>query len=194
MLIKDFMTTDIVTVQSNVSVAEVRNLLAMSDFHRVPVLDGDKLVGIVNWQRLVGEGPVKHCMIKNPITATPDMTVEEAARVMIDHAVSALPVVQGEELAGIITLRDLFRVGVMALGARHHGVRVTLELPEMRGMLADVINALTTLGGYFVSLVTIPAPDGEGELVTLKVQDVTQEQVADVLDAVSVEVLDIRTT
>lgn len=194
MLIKDFMTRDIVTVQSNASVAEVRNLLAMSDFHRLPVMEGERLVGIVNWHRLVGEGSVKHCMIKNPFTATPDMAIEEAARVMIDRQITALPVLEGEELVGIITLRDLFRVGVMALGARQHGVRVTLEMPEMRGMLADVINALTNLGAYFVSLVTIPDTDGEGELVTLKVQDVTEQQVADALADLSIDVRDIRLT
>lgn len=194
MLIKDFMTRDVVTVQSNVSVAEARNLLAVSDFHRLPVMEGDRLVGIVNWHRLVGEGPVKYCMVKNPVTATPDTAIEEAARIMIDNKVSALPVLDGEDLVGIITMRDLFRLGVMALGARQHGVRITLLIPEMRGLLADVINALTNLGGYFVSLVTVPAPRGDGELVTMKVQDLTQRQVEDALDTLSVEVLDIRTT
>ena len=193
MLIQDFMTRDIVTVQSNASVAEVRNLLAVSDFHRVPILEGEKLVGIVNWHRLVGEGPVNQCMVKNPVSAPSDTPVEEAARIMIDNRISALPVVDGDELVGIMTMRDLFTVGVTALGARDAGVRITLLMPEMRGMLADVINALANLGAFFVSLVNIPAPSGEGELVTIKVQDVTQEQVEDTLSDLSVEVLDIRT-
>jgi acetoin utilization protein AcuB len=193
MLIQAFMTRDIVTVQSNASVAEVRNLLAVSDFHRVPILEGDKLVGIVNWHRLVGEGPVSQCMVKNPVSAPSDTPVEEAARIMIDNRISALPVVDGDELVGIMTMRDLFTVGVTALGARDAGVRITLLMPEMRGMLADVINALANLGAFFVSLVNIPAPSGEGELVTIKVQDVSQEQVDDTLSDLSVEVLDIRT-
>lgn len=193
MLIQDFMTRDIVTVQSNASVAEVKNLLAVSDFHRVPILEGEKLVGIVNWHRLVGEGPVSQCMVKNPVSAPSDTPVEEAARIMIDNRISALPVVDGGELVGIMTMRDLFTVGVTALGARDAGVRITLLMPEMRGMLADVINALANLGAFFVSLVNIPAPSGEGELVTIKVQDVTQEQVEDTLSDLSVEVLDIRT-
>jgi len=193
MLIQDFMTRDIVTVQSNTSIAEVRNLLAMSDFHRVPILEGNKLVGIVNWHRLVGEGPVSQCMVKNPVSAPPDTPVEEAARLMIDNRISALPVVDDEKLVGIMTMRDLFTVGVTALGARDAGVRITLLMPEMRGMLADVINALANLGAFFVSLVNIPAPGDEGELVTIKVQDVTQGQVEDVLSDLSVEVLDIRT-
>ena len=90
-------------------------------------------------------------------------------------------------------MRDLFTIGVTALGARNAGVRITLLMPEMRGMLADVINALANLGAFFVSLVNIPAPSGDGELVTIKVQDVMQEQVEDTLSDLSVEVLDIRT-
>ena len=193
MLIKDFMTPDPVTVPASASVEEVRNLLAMSDFHRVPVMEGERLVGIVNWPRLVGEGPVRHCMVKNPVTAPPDTPLEEAARIMIDNQVSALLVTEDEKLVGIITLRDLFKVGFLALGARSHGVRISLDLPDMRGMLADVINELALLGAPFVNLVNIPSPSGRGEMVTIKVQDVTQQQVEDALSALSIDIHDIRT-
>ncbi len=193
MLIKDFMTPDPVTVPASASVEEVRNLLAMSDFHRVPVMEGERLVGIVNWPRLVGEGPVRHCMVKNPVTAPPDTPLEEAARIMIDNQVSALLVTEDEKLVGIITLRDLFKVGFLALGSRSHGVRISLDLPDMRGMLADVINELALLGAHFVSLVNIPSPSGRGEMVTIKVQDVTQQQVEDALSALSIDIHDIRT-
>ncbi len=193
MLIKDFMTRDVVTVQSSATVDEVKNLLAHSNFHRVPVMEGDKLVGLVNWHRLVGQGPVKYCMVKNPITATPEMTIEEAADLMLRHQISSLPVLDGEELVGIITLRDLFKAGVEALGAHKHGVRVTVILPDMRGMLADVINALSNLGAFYVSLISLPDPQGRGELVTMKVQDVSQSQVEESLSDLSVEIEDIRT-
>ncbi len=193
MLVKDFMTRDVVTVQSSATVDEVKNLLAHSNFHRVPVMEGDRLVGLVNWHRLVGTGPVAYCMVKNPITATPDMTIEEAADLMIRNQISSLPVLDGETLVGIITLRDLFKAGIEALGAYKHGVRVTVILPDMRGILADVINELSKLGAYFVSLISLPDPQGRGELVTIKVQDVNQVQVEDALSDLSIEIDDIRT-
>ncbi len=193
MLVKDFMTRDVVTVQTSATVEEVKNLLAHSNFHRVPVMEGDKLVGLVNWHRLVGTGPVAYCMVKNPITATPDMTIEEAADLMIRNQISSLPVLDGESLVGIITLRDLFKAGIEALGAYKHGVRVTVILPDMRGMLADVINELSKLGAYFVSLISLPDPQGRGEMVTIKVQDVNQAQVEDALSDISIEIEDIRT-
>ncbi len=193
MLVKDFMTRNVVTVQSNATVEEVKNLLAHSNFHRVPVMEGDKLVGLVNWHRLVGQGPVKYCMVKDPITGAPEMTIEEAADLMIRNQISSLPVLDGDRLVGIITLRDLFKAGIEALGARKHGVRVTVLLPDMRGILADVINALTNLGAFYVSLISLPDPQGRGELVTIKVQDVNQNQVEEALSDISVEIEDIRT-
>ncbi|MCW5857938.1 MAG: CBS domain-containing protein [Caldilineales bacterium] len=68
------MTQNVVTVQSNCTVAEVRQLTKISDFRRVPVMEGEKLVGIVDAHHL-GEGPVKHCMVRNPATARPDMPI-----------------------------------------------------------------------------------------------------------------------
>lgn len=194
MLVSDFMTRNVATVQSTCTVAEVRQLLAVSDFRRVPVMDGDTLVGIVDAHHLIGDGPVKHCMIRNPVTTRPDMAIEEAARLMADHKVSALPVMEDGKLAGIITQTDLFRLAVEAMGARQRGVRVTMLVPEMRGMLADITNAITNAGGIFVSLVTVATPNPDTELVTMKIRDMTQREVADLLSDLSVEMLDIRTT
>jgi len=193
MLIKDFMTRNVTTVQSSATVEEVKTLLAHSDFHRVPVMEGEKLVGLVNWHRLVGQGLVKYCMVADPITGASDMTIEEAADLMISKQISALPVMAGERLVGIITLRDLFKAGIQALGARKHGVRVTIILPDMRGILADVINALTNLGAFYVSLISLPDPQGHGEMITIKVQDVNQNQVEEALSDISIEIVDIRT-
>lgn len=194
MLVSDFMTRNVVTVQSSCTVAEVRQLLAVSDFRRVPVMDGDTLVGIVDAHHLLGEGPVRHCMVRNPATARPDMPIEEAARLMADHKVSSLPVMEDSHMVGIITQTDLFRLAVEAMGARQRGVRVTLLVPEMRGMLADITNAVTNAGGLFISMVTVGTPDPDTEMVMMKIRDMAQREVEDILSDLSVEVMDIRTT
>ena len=194
MLVSDFMTRKVKTVQTSATVAEVRQLLAVSDFRRVPVMEGDQLVGIIDAHHLVGEGPVRYCMVPNPVATGPDVPIEEAARLMADHKVSALPVLTDDNLIGIITQTDLFRVGVDAMGARQHGVRVSMRVPEMRGLLADVINAITKAGGNFISLVSVNTPDPTTELVTMKIGDLSQRQVADILSDLSVDVQDLRTT
>ena len=194
MLVRDIMTRKIKTVQTTATVAEVRNLLAVSDFRRVPVMEGDRLVGIVDAHHLIGVGPVSHCMIADPVTVSPDIPIEEAARTMADHKVSALPVLADGKLVGIVTQTDLFAIAVDAMGARRHGVRVTLLVPELVGLIADITNAITNAGGVFISLVTITTADPTTEILTLKVKDLTQQEVEDILSDLSVDVLDIRTT
>ncbi|MCW5857939.1 MAG: hypothetical protein KIS63_06605 [Caldilineales bacterium] len=93
---------------------------------------------------------------------------------MADNKVSSLPVMVDGHLAGIITQTDLFRLAVEAMGARQRGVRVTLLVPEMRGMLADLTNAITNAGGIFISMVTVGTPDPDTELVMMKIRDMTQ--------------------
>ncbi len=113
---------------------------------------------------------------------------------MADHQVSAVPVMEDDTLVGIITQTDLFHMAVDAMGTRRSGVRVTLLIPEIRCMLADVINAITNAGGFFVSLITVATSDPSTDRVAMKIQDMTQAEVEDELSDLSVEVLDVRST
>ncbi len=76
MLVRDFMTRKVKTVQTSATIAEVRQLLAVSRFRRVPVMDANRLVGIIDAHHLVGRGSVKHCMVANLVTAQPDMPID----------------------------------------------------------------------------------------------------------------------
>ena len=50
---------------------------------------------------------VRHAMAASPVTATPDMSADDAAGLMASHDIGALPIVEGERLVGIVTDRDL---------------------------------------------------------------------------------------
>ena len=58
---------------------------------------------------LLSQLAVEAIMTRNPRTVTPDTTIKEAARLMLDHKISGLPVVEGDQLVGIITESDIFR-------------------------------------------------------------------------------------
>jgi CBS domain-containing protein len=53
------------------------------------------------------KSPVSEWMTRNPITATPDTTLEEAAEVMLSNGFRHLPVVEGRELQGMVSIRDV---------------------------------------------------------------------------------------
>ena len=100
---------------------------------RLPVMDGDTLIGIVTLENLrrinpisiagldilhinemLARLPVRQLMTGNPITISPTAPLIEAARTMLQHKISALPVLEGSELVGIITESDIFRAFVQS--------------------------------------------------------------------------------
>ena len=131
--IKDWMTTDVVTVHIDASLPEVHDLMTKYGVRRLPVVnDANQLVGIVTkgdvrearpssatslnvWELnyLLSKLRVNEFMSRKLVTLAPDTAVVEAARLMLKHKVSGLPVVNEHgSLVGIITESDLFRVMV----------------------------------------------------------------------------------
>lgn len=123
------MTRDVVTVSPDDSLRQVRAIFESLKFHHVMVVEHGRLVGVVsdrdllkNLSPFVGTGAertqdlaslnrkVHQVMTRRLVTATESMPVPEAGRLMIDHRVSCLPVLNARGgLAGIVTLRDLLQ-------------------------------------------------------------------------------------
>lgn len=131
-LIKDWMTQDVMTIRPDTTVPEAHQLMTQNNIRRLPVLDGDKLVGIVTrgdvrgaeaseatslsiWELnyLLGRLEISKVMTKKPITVSPEATIREAAQMMLDNKISGLPVVDKYgRVVGIITESDIFRLVV----------------------------------------------------------------------------------
>jgi len=96
---------------------------------RLPVVADGKLLGIITWGDLRAAQPsaattlsiyewralldkvtVAACMTRDPLTIAPNASVQEAARLILDHKVSGLPVVADGDVVGVITESDLFRL------------------------------------------------------------------------------------
>ena len=113
---------------------------------------------------------------------------------MVDNRIGGLPVVEGDELVGIITETDLFKIFLEMLGARARGVRLTLELPDQRGMLADLTTSIAGVGGNIISLGTFAGNTPNTALVTVKVADVSEPALLEAISHINGKVIDIRTT
>jgi len=113
----DMMSTDLVTCSPNESLAQVARKLQEEDIGSCPVVDGDKLVGIVTDRdiaiRAVAKGldsndtKVSDIMSTDLVLGNQTMTLEDAARMMADNQVRRLPIVEEERLVGIVALADL---------------------------------------------------------------------------------------
>jgi CBS domain-containing protein len=127
-LVRDWMTTDPIIISSNCTLPEAYWLMVNNKIRRLPVVDQDILVGIVTLDDLRGKIPatligmdplrasdmltklpVRHVISENPKTIPADATLVEAARLMLEFKISALPVMDGARLVGIITESDIFR-------------------------------------------------------------------------------------
>jgi acetoin utilization protein AcuB len=129
-LIKDWMTKEVVVVSPKTTVPDAHRLMTEKGIRRLPVMDRDKLVGIVTRGDVRGAEPseattlsiwelnyllarlkLSEIMTRKPVTISPNATVGEAAQVMLDNKISGLPVVDGNgKLVGIITESDIFRL------------------------------------------------------------------------------------
>jgi acetoin utilization protein AcuB len=131
-LVKEWMSPDPIKVDNKVGVSVAYHLMRLNEVRRLLVVDDhDELVGIVTWgdiresrpkrrppaqqidawesHFLVATMEVTEIMTPNPITLTPETSIGEAARLMLEHKVGGLPVVEGRCIAGIITESDIFR-------------------------------------------------------------------------------------
>ena len=123
------MTQDVVSVSPDAPLLDVQNLLKQHGFrHLVVVSDDGTLAGVLS-NRDVLEAlspflntnaetqrdvrtlsqPASKLMNRTPKTVSPDTPVHDAASALLNDAISALPVVEGAELVGIITTKDLLR-------------------------------------------------------------------------------------
>ena len=168
MLVEQIMQSNLVTVTSRASLAEARSLTSRRGIRHVLVVDDGRLVGIVSDRDLKatrGEPVVGDIMTRGVITVAPDAPVEEAGRVMVSEQISALPVMLGARLVGIVTETDVLRLFVRALGAMEPSSRLDVALGPERDDLADVIRTVESTGTRISSVLTLAAPGGRREAV-----------------------------
>jgi CBS domain-containing protein len=117
---RDEMSRDLLTVESTLRVAEVAERMVEREVGAVLVLDGDRLAGILTERdilRAVARGIgddalVRDWMTTHPETIGPDETTEHAATLMMHGGFRHLPVVEGDDVVGILSIRDLMRIAL----------------------------------------------------------------------------------
>lgn len=110
MIVADYMTTEVVRVEIPGNRDDVLKILKRTGISGVPVIKEGKLVGIITRKDLLrksDETQLGLLMTRDPVTVNPDASVQEAARLMIEHNVRRLPVVEGKNLVGLISVADL---------------------------------------------------------------------------------------
>lgn len=212
MLVGERMSHPVITVPPSMPIVDALNLMKREHIRRAPVVQEGKLVGIVSEKDLLNASPssatslsvwelnyllskvtVKEIMTTKVLTVDESTPIEEAARIMADNKIGALPVMRGDELVGIITETDLFKIFLELMGAREPGVRVTVLVPEKRGQLAQLTQAIASQGGNFVAFGVFSGESPANRLVTFKVTEMDEDKVRQLIEPLVLRAIDIQT-
>ena len=186
MSVKDFMTRKVVYISPDTTIAHAADLMREQDLHRLPVIENDKLVGLVTEGTIAEASPskatslsiyemnyllnktkVKDVMIKDVITVSAYASLEDATYLMYKNKVGILPVVDNEQLYGVITDRDIFAAFLQVSGYGEEGVRARFIVDNKAGELEKIIRLVSDKEYNIVSTVQIATKSGK---VVIEVQ------------------------
>ena len=167
MKVKDRMSTNVMTVQMDSSLTEAFRIMKENKIRRLPVMDKDKLVGIVTISDLNRAAPssatslsihelnyllaktkIKDILTKKQelLTISSDSYIETAARIMRHKVISGLPVVDDGKLVGIVTETDIFDAFIDILGVKKPHSRIDVYIMDRPGTLVDLIGIISSKG------------------------------------------------
>jgi acetoin utilization protein AcuB len=197
MLVQDWMSSKVITVDHDVSIMKASKLMRQNGIQHLPVLKEKRLIGIISDRDLkeaqpsdattldiyelyylLDEVEVKSVMSPNLFTITDGESVEKASATMLKHNISALPVVNAAgELQGIITTGDVFRAFVSISGIYQAELQIGFQLEDRPGSIGEVASVIRTHGGRIVSILTEyeRAPEGF-RFVYIRAREVGNEQ------------------
>lgn len=178
MYVKSRMTKEPYTITANASITDAVALMREKNLKRIPVVDGDKITGILTQSDIQKVSPtkatslsifeinyllskltVKDAMTKKIITIDANSLLEEAAVIMRQNRIGTLPVVENSKLVGIITESDIFDAFIDLLGFKDIGSRITVEAKDVPGAMAEIAEIYKS---FDVNITHIAVYRGEG--------------------------------
>jgi acetoin utilization protein AcuB len=181
MYVSGWMTMKVYTVGPDDHLSDALSLMKERRIKHVPVVKGGRLLGMISDRDIKEYSPsratsldiyelhyllaktrIKEVMHPQVRTTTPDTPVEEAARIMLDEGIGCLPVLEADQLVGIISDRDIFRALVDITGIRHGGHRICVTIEDRPGSIKEVADIVRKHGFRLQSILTSYADVGEG--------------------------------
>jgi acetoin utilization protein AcuB len=174
MLVKNWMSRTVFTIDLNESIHDAMKLLKKHDIRMLPVMKEDKLVGVITdrdikrasasdattlsvheLNYILSTVKVKEIMPKKLITVPFDYTIEETAEVLLNHKISGVPVVDHDGgIVGTITQTDIFREIISSAGVGQKGVQFAFHLKNRSGSIKEVADIIREYKGRIASILS----------------------------------------
>lgn len=213
MSVRDFMTKSLVVVRPSMKIFDAVDLMKKNDIHRLPVVEGDRLVGLITegtiqeampskatslsvyeMNYLLNKTTVGDVMIKDVLTINENALLEDGIAKMRGNNVAVLPVLDNSEnLVGIITNNDIFDAFLKVTGYNDGGTRVQVLISQdSLGILADITRLLAD-NQYSIITVIVNRKELE-TLIEIQVQSADSEAVKKVLTTAGYQVTEATLT
>lgn len=198
MIVKHWMTTKVVSIKKEASIQQALSVMKQASIRHLPVVDHDEqLIGWVTDADLRGvliasmleELTLEDVMIRKPVTATPDMSMDEAAQLILERRIGGLPVVQEGRLVGIITVVDVLSAFITLMGMLPNTSRVDFEAVESGVSLSEVIGIMEDNQGKVVSICHLPATDDKSNAYSIRLKKCDVKPLVNLLRKQGVKVL-----
>lgn len=182
MLVKDWMSKDVITVRVNDTLQQAINLMMDHQISILPVMEDGNLVGIVTDRDVKSASPssatlldiqqalyhlsrleVGAIMTAHPITVPPDLTLEETAEIMLERKISGLPILDDRgQIKGMITKSDLFKAMLSLSGSVKRGLMFGFIIEDRPGSIKDLTDVMRKYDARIVSILSSHdrAPEG----------------------------------
>jgi acetoin utilization protein AcuB len=158
-----------VTITPEKRVGQALKLMQQHNIRHLPVVKDGRLVGWITSRDLrevllasmLEKITVGDVMVQAPIAVTPDTSVEEAARLVHEHKIGGMPVVEGDRLVGVITMQDLISAFLSMLGLLKSSSRLDLVLEDQPAALEAASRLVKEAGGKIINVALGPAKGGK---------------------------------
>ena len=168
MKIQSLMVSDPITITEETSIQKALGLMKENRIRHLPVVDRKKkLTGWVTLSDLkqglipsmLGDVSMGDIINRNPYTVSPDEDIEAAAKLVYQHKISGMPVINNGELVGVITETDLFRTFIDMMGILTASSRIDVVADESPASLRKVLQVIQESGADIISIGYTPLPE-----------------------------------
>lgn len=213
MAVKDFMTKKVIYVSPTTKIAKAADIMKEQGIHRLPVIENDKLVGLVTagtiekaspsvatslsvyeMNYLLNKTTVGEVMIREVLTISKYASLEDAVYRMRQNNIGVLPVVDNDQISGVITDKDVFGAFLKIAGYGEAGVRIRLLMPDVMGSLAKVADLLAEKALDVRSIVQINTENKKTAIEMQLTGTLTPEEISQAFVAAGFEVDEIHRT
>lgn len=160
MRVKKLMVRKLVTIPSSTSILKAMEIMRKHSIRHLPVVDGEKFMGFLtegdlrqgSLLSMVDKVSIEDVMIKNPISISPEASIEDAAKLVFKHKIGGLPVVKDGRLVGILTIVDILKAFIEMMGILKTSSRFNVVLGDDPRAFADVSHVFKEHGAEIISV------------------------------------------